>query len=92
MRRETSWIAAIGAFDEVPTTLNPGAGTSTWSLTAPNGNGPEIPCMATLLLAERLAAGTLTARGAMPCMGLLTLDAFTPHFARWGMQTRIDIR
>lgn len=67
-------------------------GTSTWSLTAPNGNGPEIPCMATLLLAERLAAGTLTARGAMPCMGLLTLDAFTPHFARWGMQTRIDIR
>lgn len=65
-------------------------GVSAWSLTAPDGNGPEIPCMATLLLAARLADGTLTAHGAMPCMGLLTLDAFTPHFEKWGMRTRID--
>lgn len=65
-------------------------GVSTWSLTAPDGNGPEIPCMATLLLTDQLARGTLVARGAMPCMGLLTLDAFTPHFDKWGMRTAID--
>lgn len=66
-------------------------GVSTWQLTAPDGNGPEIPCMATLLLAAQLADGTLLARGAMPCMGLLTLDDFTPHFDKWGMRTRIDV-
>lgn len=66
-------------------------GVSRWSLTAPDGNGPEIPCMATLLLTERLARGTLAARGAMPCMGLLTLDDFAPHFDKWGMRTRIDV-
>jgi len=66
-------------------------GVSRWSLTAPDGNGPEIPCMATLLLAQQLANGTLTARGAMPCMGLLTLDAFAPHFEKWGMRTAISL-
>lgn len=66
------------------------AGTATWQLSAPDGNGPEVPCMATLLLARKLSDGTLTSRGAMPCMGLFDLDAFTPHFRQWGMTTRID--
>jgi len=66
-------------------------GVSTWSLTAPDGHGPEIPCMAALLLTAQLADGTLQARGAMPCMGLLTLDAFAPHFDKWGIRTRIDV-
>jgi len=67
-------------------------GAATWSLFAPGGNGPEIPCMAALLLAARLAHGTLTVRGAMPCMGLLTLADFAPHFDRWGMRTVIESR
>lgn len=60
-----------------------------WSVIADGNHGPEIPCMAAILLARRLARGELTLRGAMPCMGLLTLDDFAPEFARWGMQTRI---
>jgi saccharopine dehydrogenase-like NADP-dependent oxidoreductase len=66
-------------------------GVSTWTLIAPDGNGPEIPCMAALLLTDRLVRGTLTARGAMSCMGLLTLDDFNPHFDQWGMRTVIDV-
>ncbi|MDR0479779.1 MAG: saccharopine dehydrogenase NADP-binding domain-containing protein [Burkholderiaceae bacterium] len=65
-------------------------GVSTWSLVAPEGNGPEIPCMAALLLAGRLARSALAARGAMPCMGLLTLEDFTPRFDTWGMRTVIE--
>ncbi|MGY4494059.1 saccharopine dehydrogenase family protein [Pseudomonas sp. TE3610] len=61
----------------------------TWHLTAPDGNGPEIPCMATVLLACKLARGELTQTGAMPCMGLLTLDEFTPEFERWGFVQRV---
>jgi saccharopine dehydrogenase-like NADP-dependent oxidoreductase len=70
---------------------NGARGAATWTLIAPGGDGPEIPCMAALLLARQLARGTLTARGAMPCMGLLTLDDFAPHFAQWGMRTAIEV-
>lgn len=60
-----------------------------WHLTAPANHGPEIPCMAAVLLARKLAGGELTARGAMPCMGLLDLAEFEPEFRRWGIATTI---
>ncbi len=47
-----------------------------WHLVARRGHGPEIPCIPAIVLARKLAAGTLTARGAMPCMGLMTLAEF----------------
>ncbi|NRF72133.1 saccharopine dehydrogenase NADP-binding domain-containing protein [Aquincola sp. S2] len=56
-----------------------------WHVTAGNDHGPEIPCMAAILLARRLAHGEALPIGAMPCAGLLTLDDFAPEFARWGM-------
>jgi saccharopine dehydrogenase-like NADP-dependent oxidoreductase len=68
------------------------SGVSTWTLLAPDGNGPEIPCMAALLLTKRLALGVLNTRGAIPCMGLLTLDDFKPYFAQWDMRTTIEAR
>jgi hypothetical protein len=58
-----------------------------WNLLAPDHRGPEIPCMAAILLARRLARGEALPVGAMPCMGLLLLDEFAPEFARWGMTT-----
>ncbi|WAH56250.1 saccharopine dehydrogenase [Pseudomonas silvicola] len=62
----------------------------TWHLTAPDGNGPEIPCMATVLLACKLARGQVQQTGAVPCMGLLTLSEFAPEFARWGFVERVS--
>ncbi len=47
-----------------------------WHLAARRGHGPEIPCLPAIVLARKLAAGTLAARGAMPCMGLMTLAEF----------------
>jgi saccharopine dehydrogenase-like NADP-dependent oxidoreductase len=58
-----------------------------WEITAPSHHGPEIPCMAAILLARRLARGETLPVGAMPCMGLLSLQDFTPEFERWGMHT-----
>lgn len=58
-----------------------------WHVTAPDHHGPEIPCMAAILLARRLARGETWAPGATACVGLLSLDAFAPDFARWGMTT-----
>ena len=57
-----------------------------WHIAADDDHGPEIPCMAAILLARRLAQGRPDLPlGAMSCMGLLPLDAFAPEFARWGM-------
>lgn len=61
----------------------------TWQLTAPAMNGPEIPCMAAILLARRLARGEVLQSGAFPCMGFLTLSEFAPEFARWKISTRM---
>jgi uncharacterized protein YbjT (DUF2867 family) len=61
-----------------------------WHLTAPAKNGPEVPCMAAILLARRLARGQLGERGAYPCMGFLTLRDFEPELARWGIRSRLE--
>ena len=60
-----------------------------WNIFAPDHHGPEIPCMAAILLAQKLAGGAPLPPGAMPCMGLLRLDDFEPAFRRWGMLTEI---
>jgi saccharopine dehydrogenase-like NADP-dependent oxidoreductase len=58
-----------------------------WHITAPDHHGPEIPCMAAILLARKLARGESLPAGAMPCMGLLALEEFAPEFEKWGMTT-----
>ncbi|MCD9007047.1 saccharopine dehydrogenase NADP-binding domain-containing protein [Luteimonas sp. XNQY3] len=64
--------------------------TRAWHIAADNDDGPEIPCMAAILLARMLASGADIAAGAHTAAGLLPLDAFAPEFARWGMVTDVD--
>lgn len=61
-----------------------------WHLTAPASDGPEIPCMAAILLARKLARGLISERGAYACTGFLALNEFAPEFARWRMTTAIE--
>ena len=68
-----------------------------WHVAADDDTGPEIPCMAAILVARRLALGPGSTDaasgppalrpGAMTALGLLRLDAFAPAFAHWGMVT-----
>ena len=60
-----------------------------WHIAADNDHGPEIACMAAILLARRLAQGRAMPVGAMACTALLSLAEFEPEFARWGMVTDI---
>jgi hypothetical protein len=53
----------------------------TWHLIAAGGHGPYIPATPSVLLAKRLLDGTLTPRGAMPCLGLFTLHEFLAELA-----------
>jgi saccharopine dehydrogenase-like NADP-dependent oxidoreductase len=58
-----------------------------WHLTSDAQDGPEIPCMAAILLARKLAQGSIEQRGAFPCMGFLALPEFETEFARWRITT-----
>lgn len=60
-----------------------------WHIAADNDHGPEIPCMAAILLARRLASGEPMTCGAYACVGLHALADFAPEFARWGMVTDV---
>jgi hypothetical protein len=46
----------------------------TWWLLAANDHGPYVPCFPAIALARKLLRGEIETRGAMPCMGLLTVD------------------
>ncbi|MGH9575891.1 MAG: saccharopine dehydrogenase family protein, partial [Terriglobales bacterium] len=61
-----------------------------WHLTADAIHGPEIPCMAAVLMTRKLAQGEISVRGAHPCMGFLALSDFEPEFRRWGMTTVVE--
>lgn len=60
-----------------------------WHIAADHDHGPEIPCMAAILLARRLARGELLPIGARACTGLLALEEFAAEFARWRMVTDV---
>ena len=45
-------------------------------LLAFNGQGPYIPCMPAILLAEKIARGDMLSADAMPCMGIITLNEY----------------
>jgi uncharacterized protein YbjT (DUF2867 family) len=62
----------------------------TWQLSADANHGPEIPCMASILLTRKLARGDVRGCGAYPCIGFLSLADFEQEFARWAIRTRIE--
>jgi hypothetical protein len=43
---------------------------------AAHNDGPHIPCGASIALAQKLASGQSLPHGAMPCMGLVTVDEY----------------
>jgi hypothetical protein len=47
-----------------------------WFIIAKNGDGPHIPTIPAVVLAKKLVTESLTIRGAMPCVGLVTLSEY----------------
>lgn len=47
-----------------------------WSLVASQGHGPVIPATPSVIIARKLLEGRLQVRGAMPAVGLITLEEF----------------
>jgi hypothetical protein len=61
-----------------------------WHMTARMGHGPEIPCIAAILLARKLVHGALAQTGAFACMGFLSLAEFERELARWDISCVVE--
>jgi saccharopine dehydrogenase-like NADP-dependent oxidoreductase len=47
-----------------------------WHLLASSNHGPHIPCGAAIALARKLARGETLPHGAMPCMGIVSVEEY----------------
>jgi saccharopine dehydrogenase-like NADP-dependent oxidoreductase len=65
--------------DEKPLKLN-------WHLVAAQNHGPHIPCGAAIALAQKFARGENLPSGAMPCMGLLTVEEYLAALKKYDIQ------
>ncbi len=65
----------------------------TWSLVASRGDGPQIPVIPAAALARKLLGvrgyEPVTARGAMPCMGLLSLSEIVNDLQPFAIETSL---
>jgi hypothetical protein len=61
-----------------------------WTLIARNGDGPQIPATASVLLTRKLVRGTLPGAGAKPCLDLFTLEEFLSTLEGYAMETSLE--
>ncbi len=58
-----------------------------WYIIAKSGDGPQIPTIPAIVLAEKLAANQLPYRGASACVGLVTLDEYLHELEGFAVTT-----
>jgi saccharopine dehydrogenase-like NADP-dependent oxidoreductase len=63
----------------------------TWLLLAGNDHGPQIPCFPAIALARKLLRGAVGVRGAMPCMGLLSVDEILDVGRGLDLRTQLSV-
>jgi saccharopine dehydrogenase-like NADP-dependent oxidoreductase len=57
-----------------------------WFLIAKSGDGPQIPCVPAIILAKKLIAGTLKSKGALPCVGMITLAEYMEELSEFDIK------
>lgn len=62
-----------------------------WTLTAADGDGPQVPATAAIVLARKLARGQLPGSGARPCLDLFTLDEFLRTLEGFAIETVVQV-
>jgi len=61
-----------------------------WWLSADRGDGPQVPVTPAVVMARCIADGTIAAKGAMPCVGLLTLEQIEAGFDGYALHTGVE--
>jgi len=58
-----------------------------WFIIARNGDGPHIPTIPAIVLAEQMVNGTFEDKGAMPCVGLVSLAQYLQELKGYEIKT-----
>jgi hypothetical protein len=61
-----------------------------WILCAVNGVGPYIPTLPAIILAKKFISGGMAATGAMPCLGMYTLEEFDKEAGLLGIYHKTE--
>ena len=83
MSKLLKWLGTFHGSFAVWVTGDTGAEKSL-AFVAPQ-NGPRVPAAPAVLLARKLLAGDIPARGAFPCVGFISLKEFADHLAPFGI-------
>lgn len=60
--------------------------TIKWFIIAKNGEGPQIPSVPAAYLAKKIADSSLSAPGAMPCVGLIPLEDYIDQLSEFDIK------
>ncbi|MCE2926255.1 MAG: saccharopine dehydrogenase NADP-binding domain-containing protein [Rickettsiales bacterium] len=80
--RVSHWFDHFGTADGGMHVIMSGTGKNgqphkrIWFIVAKSGDGPQIPCVPTIILARKLATGQSITAGAEPCVGMVTLEEY----------------
>jgi hypothetical protein len=61
--------------------------TKRWFIIARDGDGPYIPAVPAVVLATKIISGTFTRTGAMPCVGMITLQEYLDELEHLKIKT-----
>ena len=64
--------------------------TIKWFIVAKNGHGPHIPTIPAIILAKKLVQDEINRIGAMPCVGLITLEEYLTELRDLDVHVYID--
>jgi hypothetical protein len=63
--------------------------TLKWFIVAKNGDGPQIPTIPAIILAKRIIAGEIVPSGAMPCVGMVSLEDCLKELAEFEVSSQV---
>jgi len=62
-----------------------------WFIIAKNNDGPQIPCVPAILLSKKIMQAKLYASGAMPCVGIISLDEYMKELEGFAIKQHVII-
>jgi len=64
--------------------------TITWYIIVTDGDGPEVPTIPAIVLAKKILSGELKTTGALPCVGLVSLEEYLHELRDFAMKTYVE--
>ena len=60
-----------------------------WYIVAKENDGPQIPCVPAIVLSKKILRNAINIRGAMPCVGMVTLEEYMKELEGLAIKTYV---